>query len=535
MATMNVEEKVFQLPIDITENGVVTKTLATADTYVDKNIKVTVNTPDATFEVKKAAAVTATASTTDTIYTSDTETPYAITIAADATAGAVEVGVKDAGFAAATDVVEVAAADAEQNTKTIYVKEGHLAGSGEASATGSVELTKVAAEPEDGFYIKASAAGGAEVDVAGWLPVGAQADASGDAYYTVKGAVLSNKETNADDFEEVTAPVLTEDGYLFINEGYIGDTKISLATLVPDDANITSENADKVYNTVKAYDADGKLIVGTMGDAELGAITADDAAATINTVNVAADGAAFKVTGTADIAGTASVAISKRGLAETSLSQSGVIEGEAAVDATIAKIGLAIDTPEAATVTPVIAKEDSSTAKSGAITATQPSAGRYIAVSAAAIEKTVEVSPKVATEGYGTADVFDATGATVTAGSAASGTYYVPVTAGSHTAEAGDATIVNATATVATEAEASEGFDGNLTAGILTAAPSGEYITINADASTVKGSVAGTVTCTVTEGYVEADQQTASIAGDVDVEVTAAAAKYIRVYDGTIL
>ena len=534
MATMNVEEKVFQLPINITEDGIVTKTLATADTYVDKNIKVAVTTPDATFEVKKASAVTATASTTDTTYTSETETPYPITIAADATADAVQVGVKDAGFAAATDVIEVGAANAQQNTKTIYVKEGHLAGSGNASATGSVELTKVSSQPEDGFYIKASAAGGAEVDVAGWLPVGASADASGDAYYVVKSAALSNKETNVDDFAEISAPVLTEDGYLFINEGYIGDTKISLATLVPDNANITSENADLVYNTVKAYDKDGKLIVGTLGDAELGAITADDAVAIINNVAVAADGSAFKVTGTAAIAGNASVAISKRGLAETTLSQSGIIEGEANVDATIAKISLAIDTPAAATVTPVIAKEDSSTAKSGAITTTQPS-GRYIAVSAASIEKTVEVSPKVATEGYGTTSVFDATSATVTAGSAASGTYYVPIVAGGHTAETSNATIVNATATVATEAQASSGFEGNLTAGILNVAPSGEYITINADASAVKGSVSGTVTCTVTEGYVESDQQTASISGNVEVEVTPAASKYIRVYDGTIL
>ena len=52
MAQMNVNDKVWQLPINVTENGTVTKTLATADTYVDKNIEITVTTPDATFERK---------------------------------------------------------------------------------------------------------------------------------------------------------------------------------------------------------------------------------------------------------------------------------------------------------------------------------------------------------------------------------------------------------------------------------------------------------------------------------------------------
>lgn len=532
MANMSVEEKVFQLPINVEENGIVTKVLATADTYLDKNIKVTVTTPDAEFEVKKAAAVTAAVSSKDTTYTSDTETPYAIEIAADATAGAVQVGVKTAGFAAATDVVEVEAANAEQATKTIYVKEGHLAGSGEASATSeSVKMTKGGAGE---FQIKATAAGGAEVDVAGWLPVGAAADASGDASYAIQAATLSNV-AGAGEYVEKDAPVLTSGGYLYINEGYIKDTKISLATLVPDNANITDENANLVYNTVKAYDVDGKLIVGTMGDAELGAITADDAAATISSVSVAADGSAFKVTGSADIAGTASVSVSKRGLAETSLSQTGVIEGEAKVEASLAKIGLAIDAPEAITVKPVIAKEDATTAKSGAITTTAPTGGRYVAVSTAALEASVEVAPKVATEGYGTASVFDATGATVTGGAEASGMYYIPVEAGSHSAVANDPTIVNASAVVSSAAEGSSGFEGNLAAGILASAPAGEYIVINATAAPTGGSVSGTVDCTAVEGYIESGKETKSISGEVAVEVTDAAAKYIRVYGGEIL
>lgn len=536
MANMNVENKVFQLPIDVEANGIVTKTLATADTYLDKNIKVTVNTPDAEFEVKTKAEgangeISATVSTTDTTYTSGTETAYGITIAADAHVNPVSVGVKTAGFAALTDEVTVAASNATQDTKTIYIKAGHLTGSGEATATSdTIKMTK---NGESDFKFTAVASGGARVDTAGWLPVDAAADSSGNATYAIQAATLANTEGSGN-YTEKDAPVLTSGGYLYINEGYIKDTKISLATLVPDNANITDENADLVYNTVKAYDVNGALIVGTMGDATLGAITASDVKANIGTVNVAAQDGVFHVTGNGTISGATSVAVATRGLAETSLKQTGAIEGTAAVDATLAKVGLVVDMDEDVEVTPVITKEDATTAKSGAITTSQPT-GRYIAVSTAAIAASVTATPTVATEGYGTAAVHDATASTVKAGAAASGMYYVPVEAGSHSVSAAEPTIVKATAVVASDVEATEGFEGDLTAGVLAAAPAGQYITITADATSAKGSVSGTVTCTATEGYIEGGSETASISGEVDVTVTAAAAKYIRVYDGTIL
>ena len=530
---MNDENKVWQLPIDVEASGVVTKTLATADTYLDKNIKVTVNTPDAAFEVKKAAAVTATVSTSDTTYTTETETAYPIVIAADATAGAVQVGVKTAGFAAASDVVEVGAANATQNTKTIYVKAGHLTGSGEATATSdTIKMTKGG---EGDFKFTAVASGGAKVDVAGWLSETAAADSSGNATYAVQAASLANTETAGTTYVDHTGPVLTSGGYLYINEGYIKDTKISLADLVPDNANITSENANLVYNTVKAYDKDGALIVGTMGNAALSPITASNVQANIGNVSVAAQDGVFHVTGTGAISGDSEVHVATRGLAETTLSQTGTISGEASLDATLAKIGLAIDTPAAITVKPVIAKDSGSTAKSGAITTTAPS-GHYVAVSTDAIAASVNVSPKVATAGYGTVNVFDATGATVTGGAEASGMFYVPINAGSHTAVASAPSITNASATVATSVETTSGFEGSLVAGVLEVVPeSGEYITISGNATPVKGSVSGTVTCTSTEGYIESSSQTASISGNVEVEVTAAAPKYIRVYDGSIL
>lgn len=540
MANMPVEEKVFQLKLDVESNGIITKTLQTADTYVDKNIKVTVNTPDAEFEVKKAAAVTATASTTDTTYTSSTETPYAVEIAADATAGAVQVGVKTPGFAAATDIVEVASATAETATKTIYVKEGHLEGSGTASAESDTVTLKAGTASSEGFVIKASAAGGAEVDVAGWLPAGAKADASGNAYYTLDKVNFAN--TGSADAIDIsaTAPVIPSGGYLYIKEGYIKESKISLAKLVPDESTIgTDESSDFIYKTVTAYNNDGKLIGGTMGDAKLGEITANDAEATISTVEVTLVDGAFKVTGNAVIDGSASVSVEERGLATTNMTAEGSVSGEATVDATLAKVTVGASvTQNDVIVTPVIAKEDATTVKSGAITKTQPASGiRYVAVSTAEDYEYVTATGTVTEAGYGIAEEggYSASEALISAGAAASGTYYVPIEAGSHTVEASEVATANATATLSAEPTATAGFDGNLTAGILSAAPAGEYITITADAaSKTQGSVSGTVSCTVTEGYIEAAEETKSIAGNVDVDVTPTA-KYIRVYDGTIL
>ncbi len=274
-----------------------------------------------------------------------------------------------------------------------------------------------------------------------------------------------------------------------------------------------------------------------MGDAELSPITASSVQANIGTVNVAAQGDVFHVTGTGSISGNSEVHVATRGLAETSLKQTGTISGNANLDATLAKIGLGVSVNNSdIKVTPVIAKEDSTTAKSGAITTTAPVGGHYVAVSAAAIAASATVTPTVSKEGYGTADLHDATPSTVTAGANASGTYYIPLNDGSHSAVAGDPTINKASATVATDVEASSGFDGNLVSGVLEIAPtSGEYITISGNATTHNGSVSGTVTCTSTEGYITTSSKTASISGNVEVEVTAAAPKYIRVYDGSIL
>ena len=539
---VNAETKVFELPIDVTAAGEVSKTLATADTYVDRNIKVTVRTPDADLKIVEAegsGAITATVSTTDKKYTSDTPTSHAIEIAADAHVNKTTVGVNQAGFLASTDTIDIAAADAVQNTKTLYIKEGAITATGEATATGNVTLESAGAAPESGFYIKAAAAGSAKVTTAGWVEPGDPIESSGDAYYTLPTTSFGNTEVSGKTYEDIDAkaPVLVEGGYLYIGEGYIRDSKISLAKLVPDHGTlpVVDAKSEWMYKGYSAYDNEGKLIAGTMGDAVLGDISATNVKATVSTVSVAANEGVFKVTGSGDISGKTSVAVTQRGLATTDMSKTGDIAGTANVEATLTKIGLAATADkESAVVKPVITK-DTSTAQSGDITTTQPTSGKYVAVSAAAIAESVTVTPTVATEGYGTADLHSATAKTISVGTEASDRFYIPLNAGSHSASVETPVVVNATATVAQTVEKTAGFEGNLSAGILSAAPSGEYITLKANATKTAGSLSSNVTCTATEGYIEAGSETKTVSGNVDVNVTAAADKYIRVYDGTIL
>ena len=539
---VNAKTKVFELPIDVTAAGEVSKTLATADTYVDRNIKVTVRTPDADLKIVEAegsGAITATVSTTDKKYTSDTVTPHAITIAADAHVNKTTVGVSQSGFLASTDTIDIAAADAVQNTKTIYIKEGAITATGKATATGNVALEPAGAAPESGFYIRAAAAGSAKVTTAGWVEPGDPIKSSGDAYYTLPTTSFDNKEVSGKTYEDIDgkAPVLVEGGYLYIGEGYIRNSKISLAKLVPDHGTlpVVDAKSEWMYKGYSAYDNEGKLVAGTMGDAVLGDISATNVKATVSTVSVAANEGVFKVTGSGDISGKTSVAVTQRGLATTDMSKIGDVAGTANVEATLAKIGLtATADKESAVVKPVITK-DTSTAKSGAITTIQPTSGKYVAVSAAAIAESVTVTPTVATEGYGTADLHSATAKTIAVGTEASDRFYIPLSAGSHSASVGTPVIVNATATVAQTVEKTAGFEGNLAVGILSAAPSGEYITLKANATKTAGSLSGNVTCAATEGYIEASSVTKTVSGSVDVNVTAAADKYIRVYDGAIL
>ena len=537
---LNVQDNKFILPIGVAAAGKVTKELQTAGTYVDKNIAIEVTTPDGSLEVKKQGDLSASVSVDANVYTSETETKYPITVRGDAAISDVQVGVANEGFVDSTDTVTIKGSTAPQVSKTVYIKAGSLAGSGTASAEGGNGITlgtKQESAPESGFYVKASAAGGASVATAGWVDeTTPSVSVNGDSYYPIESATLANTGNEGKVYAEEAGPVLISGDYLYINKGYIGDTKISLADLVPNDATVKAGadgNSHLIYKTVSVYDKDGALVAGTMGDAVLSDIAADGASANISTVSVAAneDGSAFKVTGSGAISGTASVSVATVGYAKSDLTKTGAIEGSASVEASLAKIAVSASAETAnLTVTPVIAKDSSSAAATGAITTTAPS-GHFVAVSADAIAASTTVSPTVTAAGYGTADTFSATATTVTAGSNASGLYYVPITEANHVVSKEASSVTNASATVSSAI-----VDETATAiTLLSAAPEGRYLKISATATAQDGSVTTNAKCVSTEGYITNSTKTLPITEAVTVGITNAADKFIKIYNGELV
>lgn len=541
--SLEVVENQFVLPVDITEAGTVTKTLNTAGTYVDKNIKLDITTPPAEYEVKSANSVTATVAMVDNAFASETETKYPITITADATAPEVKVGIKPgkAGFAAETDVVTVAKADAQQASKKIYLKEGALASNSTASAEGHgvVLGEKANTAPTAGFYVKASAAGSASVETAGWVDPNnnTPVDSSGDAFYPIAEATLLNEVTEQKNYTEKDAPILISGSGLYINEGYIKNTYIPLAKLVPDEANVVAGengNSNLIYKTVSVYDKDANLIAGTMGDATLNTIVADNVAATVDTVRftLGEDGK-FAVAGTGTISGTASVGVDKVGYAKKELTSTGAISGTATVAAKVEAATTKATADKAnITVKPVIAKENTSTALSDDITTEAPTSGHYVVVSAAAIEKTATVTPSISKTGYALEDT-TGTAATVTGGSEASGSYYVKIKDAEHKIINQPSTVIAPSTTVTTSFAEGKNF---VTPAVYTAeqATTGKFIKIDANATTADGSVEAKARCTSTEGYITAISKDIDITETVKVAPATAVAKFIKVYDGEI-
>jgi len=97
------------------------------------------------------------------------------------------------------------------------------------------------------------------------LTVGAAASAI--TYIPITATTFANSGTSGVTYSDIssTAPTLISNDYLYINEGYTGNVKISLAKLIPDNATITtSTGADYILSGQSAYDGEGNLIVGSI-------------------------------------------------------------------------------------------------------------------------------------------------------------------------------------------------------------------------------------------------------------------------------
>ena len=92
-------------------------------------------------------------------------------------------------------------------------------------------------------------------------------NASDVTYVPIQSGSLANSATSGTTYSDLSssAPIVPSEGYLYINEGYYANSKVSLARLVPDDATITyASGAGYMLSGQSAYDSDGKLVVGSI-------------------------------------------------------------------------------------------------------------------------------------------------------------------------------------------------------------------------------------------------------------------------------
>ena len=230
-----------QSDISITTSGTSTGqkiTLATAGTYVDKDIEISAPTATVAAATVTASSPTITPSVSST---ANTDGSYNIT-----GSGTSSINVGTAGY--------VSSSVGTKNSGTPKVS-GTVAGSTlsatEVTPAASAQTVTIGA----GYYptsrtvtVKAASAGTA-------AGITASATDPGNTY-TSKSVTLASG------------------GYLKIDAGYVGNTKISLADLVPDDANIpAAESSPYILNGYSAYDKDGALITGGINN---GTVTGAD-------------------------------------------------------------------------------------------------------------------------------------------------------------------------------------------------------------------------------------------------------------------
>lgn len=315
-----------------------------------------------------------------------------------------------------------------------------IAGAGKVSATptGLLLGSAVTSAPASGKYIKVVGSGSVSTGT-GWVTEGSTSSNSKTLYYPVATATLANTATSGITYTDgsATAPVLISGDYLYINKGYFDtDTKISLKQLVPDVANVETKTLGLIYKTVTAYDKDGTLITGTMGDAVLG-ITASGLTASITSLSPTYDSVKdnFAVSGSGDIGGSVSASVTTTGYAvKGTTSKSGNASGTASVNASLAKIKGSVSISGTKSYTPTlsnVAITNTTTlfdAASGAASTTVPTEGVYVRVKSNAKSGNVNANASISTSGYGTSANHGINGSgnvAITVNS--SGDYYIPI------------------------------------------------------------------------------------------------------------
>ena len=268
-------------------------TLEHYERYRRKTVTVGAEQSDIYYVPIKAGAVTsgsATITSTSIAYNSSTG-KYSITGSADVSAPtftegyiASNVGTKNsnsdgAQLSSTLDKIAIQANLSGTGTKTPSITKNNNTNIAEAGAATTTQ-------PASGYYVAVSSAANtgtvaatAIVTSAGYgtttsgqytttpssnLTVGAAASAV--TYIPISGATFANAATSGTTYTDISnsAPVLVSGDYLYINAGYVENSKISLAQLVPDGAS-ASLTGDYILSGYSAYDDNGALVAGTIG------------------------------------------------------------------------------------------------------------------------------------------------------------------------------------------------------------------------------------------------------------------------------
>lgn len=255
----------------------------------------------------------------------------------------------------------------------------------------------------------------------------------------------------------------------------------------------------------------------------------------------------FKVSASGSTSGSTAATVSTSGYVEAGTTIDGSVEGGTiSGDKYLDKIEVKATKGTDGAVKPVISEKTASAGTGKVQVSATPTTSAsdvtkyYVAVNTAAITASTTVTPGVSKAGYGTTtsgQYASAGNVTVTRGASASDTTYIPLASGSHSiAGNGAATVTKAsvTASVSGTGAANTGATYYGAASpLLTSKPAtGAYIEIGGSGSGTQGSISIPVKCTSTAGYVEAGTETFSAQGNVGVDVTDSAKKYIKVYDG---
>jgi len=130
------------------------------------------------------------------------------------------------------------------------------------TATGTKSSVTIGSLPEAEF----TASGNSYVcTTAGYVPLNFSTGSSG----SLTAATLANTATSGTTYTDIssTAPVLVAGSGLYINAGYIGDSYISLAKLIPDSATMPSGASGYSAGLLSGYalyDEDGALVSGSI-------------------------------------------------------------------------------------------------------------------------------------------------------------------------------------------------------------------------------------------------------------------------------